>query len=156
MKVQLVFVGRTRNPHFDRLTQDYLERIQRFLPCAIREIKEIHCRGMRRPSNGGTEEDRLLLAVLEDSPCSVLLDVEGQKVDSEEIAAFFKKQINHGLRRIDFLAGGPWGWSESVRSKAHNHWSLSGLTLPHEMARVILLEQIFRALARLNHFPYDK
>lgn len=156
MKLRLVFVGRTRNPHFHRLTQDYLGRVQRFLPCEIREVKEPLRKDIRRRSAGLTEEDRLLFAFLEESPCSVLLDVEGQNVDSTEIAAFFKRQINFGLRRIDFLAGGPWGWSESVRSKAHNRWSLSRLTLPHEMVRVVLLEQIFRALARLNHFPYDK
>lgn len=156
MKLQLVFVGRTRNPHFDRLAQNYLERIQRFLPCEIREVKESSRRGVPRLGTGVTEMDKLLFTILEESPCSVLLDVAGRQIDSGEITEFFKKHINLGLRRIDFLAGGPWGWSESVRSKAHYHWSLSRLTLPHEMARVVLLEQIFRALARLNHFPYDK
>ncbi len=156
MKLRLVFVGRTRNPLFEGAIQDYLERIRRFVPCEIQEIKEGQRKGKGLPDAASAAEEKPLLSLLQESPCSVLLDVGGRELDSPAVSGFLEERMQQGLRRIDFLAAGPWGWSEAVRSRAHYRWSLSRLTLPHELARVVLLEQLFRALARLNHFPYDK
>jgi 23S rRNA (pseudouridine1915-N3)-methyltransferase len=66
------------------------------------------------------------------------------------------KRRDGGTRRMDFFLAGPWGWSDAVRSAAHQRWTLSSLTMPHELARVVFLEQLYRALARIQGIPYEK
>jgi 23S rRNA (pseudouridine1915-N3)-methyltransferase len=156
MKLRLIQVGKNRNPHLEALSKEYLERIRRFLPCEILELRESTRHKPHQNAASESAEGKALLALLEQSEFSVLLDVEGQELDSAGIASFLESRIHQGLRRVDIFAAGPWGWPPTLRGRADARWSLSRLTLPHELARVLLLEQLFRALARLNHFPYDK
>lgn len=156
MKLRLVQVGKMRNPHLEALHREYLERIRRFLPCEILELRESARRKPQQEAASESAQAKALLALLQESEYSVLLDVGGQELDSAGVASFLESRIHQGLRRVDFFCAGPWGWPPSIRDRADTRWSLSRLTLPHELARVLLGEQLFRALARLNHFPYDK
>lgn len=146
MKIRLIFLGKTRNPHLRALIEDYRQRIAHFAPIEIVEWKT---------TDGGPwtlEEARGKHA---NAPV-VLLDAAGQAYTSEEFARWLARQINSGQPRLNFLLGGAEGFAEETKQQATTLLSLSQLTLPHELARVLLLEQLYRAFARLHHHPYPK
>jgi len=146
VKLRLVFLGKTRNPHLRALIDDYRKRIARFLPIEIEEWR----------STAGSS--RILAEVRGKQPRApvILLDAAGQAYASEEFARWLGKQISSGENQLIFLLGGAEGFAEETKGKATVLLSLSKLTLPHELARVVLLEQLYRALASLHGHPYPK
>lgn len=154
MKIRVVCIGKTRNPHLAALGQDYLERTRRFTPCEQRVLKE-DSRGSRRTTLTRAEEKRVL-EELAGSPHSILLDVGGRDLDSAAFADMLEKHRMRGTRQVDFFLAGPWGWTDKIRAQATERLTLSRMTLPHELARLVLLEQLFRAMARLHGVPYEK
>lgn len=146
MKLRLVFLGKTRNPHLRALIDDYRKRIARFLPIEIAEWR----------STAGSS--RILAEVRGKQPNApvILLDAAGQAYTSEEFARWLGKQMSSGQKQLIFLLGGAEGFAEETKGKATVLLSLSKLTLPHELARVVLLEQLYRALASLHGHPYPK
>jgi len=147
MKLRLIFVGKTRNPHLRALLDDYRKRIARFAPIEISEWRETAAgpgtiaaaRGKRAPA----------LPV-------VLLDAAGHAFSSEEFSRWLAAQERRGVQALVFLLGGAEGFPEATKQQADFLLSLSKLTLPHELARLLLLEQLYRALTRLRRHPYPK
>ncbi|HMD31429.1 MAG TPA: 23S rRNA (pseudouridine(1915)-N(3))-methyltransferase RlmH, partial [Candidatus Acidoferrales bacterium] len=86
----------------------------------------------------------------------ILLDAPGRQYTSQEFARWLGKHRDHATRELVFLCGGDTGFPEPFRQRAHESLSLSPLTMPHELARVVLAEQIYRAFAILSHHPYAK
>ena len=147
MKLRLVFLGKTRGAEYRALIEDYVARIRRFNPIEVVEKKS---------TQAGPE-------VLEEARgkggrgvAAVLLDVAGKNFTSEEFAAWLQKQLNSGKQELVFLLGGAEGFPEETRSAATELLSLSKMTLPHELARVVLAEQLYRGFSILNHHPYSK
>lgn len=146
MKLRLVFLGKTRNPHLRALIEDYRQRIARFSPIEIIEWKT---------TDGGAwavDEARGKQA----GTAVVLLDAAGKAQTSEEFARWLAGQINSGQNQLIFLLGGAEGFAPGAKKKATTLLSLSKMTLPHELARVVLLEQLYRAFALLRDHPYPK
>ncbi len=146
MKLRLVFLGKTRNPHLRALIEDYRQSIAHFSPIEIIERKSI---------DGGprtVEEARGKQA----STPVVLLDAAGKSHTSEEFARWLARQINRGHNQLVFLLGGAEGFAEETKKKATLLLSLSHMTMPNELARVVLLEQLYRAFALLRDHPYPK
>ena len=139
MKVRVVWVGKTKNPNAAKLCQDYAGRIRHFLPLEIVEIKE-----------------ERLLSVLDTSDRVVMLDPKGKTWTSEQFAKFIGHHMTADPRRLTFLIGDYAGLPAAVKSRADLQWSLSPLTFTHELARVFLLEQIYRALSIIHNFPYAR
>lgn len=146
MKLRLVFLGKTRNPHLRALIEDYRQRIARFAPIEVVEWKT---------TDGGPWTLAEARGKRATAPV-VLLDAAGQADTSEEFARWLARQINSGQPQLIFLLGGAEGFAEETKKKATTLLALSKLTLPHELARVVLLEQLYRAFARLHHHPYPK
>jgi 23S rRNA (pseudouridine1915-N3)-methyltransferase len=101
-------------------------------------------------------EGEQLLARVSSSDCLVLLDPAGQSLTTEKFAVFLAKQRDTSSRTLVFSIGGHEGFSEEVRLRANRILSLSPMTFTHELARCLLLEQIYRAFSILHHFPYHK
>ena len=93
---------------------------------------------------------------LPDGAIAVLLDPKGTEWSSEELAAQVERWENRGAREVAFIVGGPNGVSSELSASVEQHWSLSRLTLTHEMARVLLLEQLYRAYTIIRGLPYQK
>ena len=152
MKLRLVWVGKTRNPSLHKLSQDYIARIGHFLPLKIVEVKE--------PQGGGNKrveaEGKKLLETMDSSDRVVMLDPKGKTWTSQQLAAFMQKHMTEDPRQLTFVIGGFDGLSEEVKRRADIHWSLSPLTFTHELTRVVLLEQIYRALSIIHNLPYSK
>jgi len=150
MKFKFVWVGKTRDRDWKTLQDEYLERLSHFVNCEIKEVKDA------REANSAEIEGNRLLASLNHSSFVVLLDVKGRTLSSYELAAEIEKWQNRGSREIAFVIGGANGVSREVAERADVTVSLSFLTFTHEMARVILIEQLYRAFTIIKGFPYQK
>jgi len=139
MKVRVVWVGKTRNPHTAKLCEDYAARIKHFLPLEIAEVKE-----------------QKILSVLDTSDRVIVLDPKGKTWTSEQFAKFVGQHMTADPRRLTFIIGDYAGLPAVLKKRADLEWSLSPLTFTHELSRVLLLEQIYRALSIIHNFPYAK
>ena len=150
MKFKFVWVGKTRDADWKALQDEYLRRLSHFVKLEIAEVKD-------GPGADQAElEGNDLLAKLNHIPFVVLLDVKGRPISSHELAAELEKWQNRGLREVAFVIGGAKGVSPKVAERADFKLSLSFLTFTHEMARVILIEQLYRAFTIIKGFPYQK
>jgi 23S rRNA (pseudouridine1915-N3)-methyltransferase len=153
MRLHFVWIGKTKDRHCAALVAEYRERLIRFAPCEVSELKE--------PSGGderrlvAQEGERILTAVERDDYV-ILLDERGRQFSSPAFAEFLGERQQASVKRLAFIIGGFAGVSESVRRRAQRVWSLSQLTLPHELARVVLVEQVYRAYTLLAGLPYHK
>jgi 23S rRNA (pseudouridine1915-N3)-methyltransferase len=147
MKVRILWPGKTKQKHFRDAIDDYAGRIKRFVPFEIVETKE-HSANDRNRNQRIRHESRSLRNIA-GKRIIVVLDPRGKQLTSEEFASWINKQ-NHD---IDFVVGGPAGLDIP---DADFQLSLGKLTIAHDLARVVLLEQIYRAFTILKNIPYHK
>lgn len=146
MKFKFIWVGKTRDKNWLALQNDFLKRLSHFVKCEIVEVRD---------SNRETEGNRIL-EKLNQNGFVCLLDVEGKSVSSNDLAAHIEKWQASGLKEVAFIIGGTTGISAGVATRADFKVSLSFLTFTHEMARVVLIEQLYRAFTIIKGFPYHK
>jgi 23S rRNA (pseudouridine1915-N3)-methyltransferase len=151
MKLRFIWIGKTKDSNWKALQQEYLQRLSHFAKCEVVEIKD-----SARHEGPDIEGERILAALNQRRTFAVLLDVKGEKVSSADLAGKIEAWQNRGLKEISFVIGGAEGVSPGVAEKADISLSLSFLTFTHEMARVILLEQLYRAYTIIKGFPYQK
>ena len=155
MQIQLVAVGNRMPEWVTAGYREYAKRLPRECELVLREIA---------PGKRGkhTDLDRIredegerVLAALSRDDHVIALEVGGQSWTTEQLAAQLRRWLQEG-RRIALLVGGPEGLSDRCRTSAHEQWSLSPLTLPHPIVRVIVAEQLYRAWSWLNNHPYHR
>ena len=150
MKFRFVWVGKTKDKHWKALQEEYLKRLSHFVRCEVAETRE------SAPHEGPEIEGKRLLELLNPKTLAVLLDVGGKQPTSHQLAEMIGKWQLSGTKEVAFVIGGAGGVSEEIRGKADHVLSLSFLTFTHEMARVLLLEQLYRGYTIINGFPYQK
>jgi 23S rRNA (pseudouridine1915-N3)-methyltransferase len=150
MKFKFLWVGKTRYANWKALQDEYLRRLSHFVKYEITEVKDA------QGADSVDIEGNDLLAKTNQSSFVVLLDVKGQHLSSHELAAELEKWQNRAHKEIVFLVGGAKGVSPKVAERANFKLSLSFLTFTHEMARVMLIEQLYRAFTINKGFPYQK
>ncbi len=150
MKFRFVWIGKTKDRNWKALQEEYLERLSHFVRCEITEIRE-----SARKETVEIEGKRIL-DVLNPKNFVCLLESSGNAMTSEGLAGEIEKWQNRGLKEVTFIIGGADGVSRSIREIADNRLSLSFMTFTHDMARVILLEQLYRAFTIIKGFPYQK
>ena len=155
MLLRFVWVGKTKNVPIRSLIDDYLERIKRFVRVEITELRDRERAGKQAQQSVGREGEDIL-SKLDSDPFVVLLDDRGDQLDSVGMAELIERHRNLGTKRMTFVIGGPDGVSAGVRSRANFVLALSRLTLTHEMARMLLLEQIYRAFTLIHDLPYQR
>ena len=142
MRLHIAWIGRTKSAAIQSLTAEYLKRLSRFAASEAREL----------PSEAA------LLKLLERAgrtpPVLVLLDSRGRQLTSEEIANFLEFHQSHATQELLFAVGPADGWSDATRATAQTILSFGKITLPHELARVVLLEQLYRGFTILKGHPY--
>ena len=144
MRFELLFLGKTRETYLAAGIADYTKRLRRYTATDIKVLKE------KKPQKGEPEnllierESEILLQNAQ-GPCLVCLDRTGKQLDSLELAARIEQWEMQGQKKITFIIGGHLGLSPAVLSQADLVFSLSRLTLTHEMSRLLLLEQLYRA-----------
>lgn len=150
MKFHFIWVGKTRNLHWRSLQEDYLGRLAHFVKYSVTEIKDKYHRSTKE------SEGNRILEKVNQSSFVCLLDAGGRSISSHKFAKEVEKWQIRGLKEITFIIGGSEGVSFAVVEKANFSLSLSPLTYTHEMTRVILIEQLYRACTIIRGFPYQK
>lgn len=145
MKITLVTVGKLKEKFLIEGVAEYLKRIKIFAKTEVREISE--CRTVE-------EEGEKLLAQVPKDSFLIVLDVAGSELTSEGLAEKISALTLRGIADITFLIGGAFGLSDAVRQAANFRLSLSQMTFTHQMARLIIVEQIYRAFKIIRGEPY--
>jgi 23S rRNA (pseudouridine1915-N3)-methyltransferase len=149
-RVELLVVG-SLHRDFAPAARHYLDLLRPYMTVSVREVKEIPLRGRSEPEVL-REEGRRLLAAWPQAPVVSALAVDGESFGTERFAARLQRAFERG--GAGFVIGGSLGLADEVRARATDALSLSALTLPHQLARVVLLEQLFRAGKILRGEPY--
>ena len=153
MRLRVIWSGKTRDPHLRALIDDYLKRLSHFTRCEISEFRESPGAGEKA---GIAKDSQRISDGLRAGAINVLLDPEGTEWSSEQLAKVMQQWQDSGTKEVTFIVGGPNGVSAELAARANKRWSLSRLTLPHEMSRVVLLEQLYRAYTIIHGLPYQK
>jgi 23S rRNA (pseudouridine1915-N3)-methyltransferase len=142
VKLRLLMLGKTRRPEMRAILDDYVKRIGRSCPIEISEVRD------------GTAALKKLDA--DRAATIILLDTAGKNLDSDALAKWLGEFRDRGTRELIFLCGDVDGFPDALRQRAHQNLSLSDMTFSHELARVMLAEQLYRAFAILSGSPYPK
>lgn len=146
MKIKIAWIGKTKEPAITSLTEEYLKRISRYAPVeglALRDEAALLEISGRSAGAKGAAKSTL-----------VLLDSRGKEFSSEQFAKFLEDYRDRSPLPLIFAVGGADGFSEAARAAAQHTLSLGKMTLAHELARVVLLEQVYRAFTILKGHPY--
>jgi len=149
----LILVGKTINKHFVAGIEDYADRISHYMPFEIVTIPELRNTKNLSEDQQKTSEGELILRQIQPSDTVVLLDEHGKEFRSIEYARWLQ-QRQQTARRLVFVIGGPYGFSDAVYSRANEKISLSKMTFSHQMVRLIFTEQIYRACTIIKGEPY--
>ena len=152
MRLRIIWTGKTRDARLRALIEDYAERLSHFVRCEVTELKELG----RTDKTGIDKETKRISDALRPGSLTILLDPEGAEWTSQDLAAQLKNWEGNGVKEVAFVVGGPNGLAPELVARADKRWSLSRLTLTHEMARVLLLEQLYRAFTIVHGLPYQK
>ncbi len=155
MWLKFVWIGETKDPYLLPLEERYLGRLKHFFSCSrsfvpeIKRVRHQEKRALRR-------EAQLLEEKISPNTYLIALDETGREYSSLDFARLLEGLLNQGKAGITFVTGGSSGLPDQIKNGANLKWSLSSLTLPHELARVVLLEQVYRAMTIVSRVPYHK
>jgi len=152
MRVRVIWPGKTKDARLKALIDDYSDRLSHFVRCELVELRE----ESRGDQAGIDKETSRISDALRPGAVKVVLDPAGVEWTSHELAEQVRKWEGTGIKEVAFIIGGPKGLSHQLVSRADKRWSLSRLTLTHEMARVLLFEQLYRAYTIVHNLPYQK
>lgn len=159
MNIKIVCVGKLKENYWTQAVEEYLKRIGRFAKIEVAELKET--RISDRPSKAEeeavkkSEGEEILKKIKKDDYC-ITLEIKGQQLSSEQFAEKFSELALAGRSSIAFVIGGSLGLSQEVSARADFKLSFSPMTFPHQMMRVVLLEQVYRCFKINNNETYHK
>ncbi|KAA6322039.1 Ribosomal RNA large subunit methyltransferase H [termite gut metagenome] len=154
MKTILLAVGRTIEQHYITAVDDYVQRTKHFISFDLEVIPELkNTKNLSQDQQKEKEGERILRAFLP-GDVIVLLDEYGKEYRSLDFAYWMEKKMTNVSKRLVFVIGGPYGFSQQVYQAAHEKISLSQMTFSHQMVRLVFVEQLYRAMTILNGGPY--
>jgi 23S rRNA (pseudouridine1915-N3)-methyltransferase len=156
MQIKFLWVGKTKNSSVQSLVSDYIDRVRHLVPCEIVEARDLSKRRSLRPADLIRAEGEELARLIPESGRLVALDEKGTEFSSQGFSRWLGSEQNTGARSITFVIGGPEGLSDMISKRAHLILSMGKMTWTHEMCRVLLLEQVYRALCIMRNIPYHK
>lgn len=154
MKISLIVIGKTGDSYMNEVITGYTRRLSYYIPFDIQYIADLKNTKSLTESQQKHLEGQALLNSFDKSDYVVLLDEHGKEYTSVEFAKYISKKMISVPKRLVFVVGGPYGFSDDVKSFAKEKISLSKMTFSHEMIRLIFAEQLYRAMTILNNEPY--
>jgi 23S rRNA (pseudouridine1915-N3)-methyltransferase len=154
MKIQLWSVGKDHEPYVKAGVEDFTKRISRYYPVEWKIIPPPKNAGVLSQTDLKKKEGSILLEGLTKDDYLVALDEKGKQLYSEGLAQFIQGRANESVKNLVFLIGGAFGLDEAILKRANHQWSLSQLTLPHQLVRLLLAEQVYRACTILRNEKY--
>lgn len=153
MKIILSVIGKTTEAYLREGISKYAARIPHYVPFEIREFPDVRIKS-QSAIRQKQAEGSLLLGSLKPGDVLILLDEHGRELTSRELSSYIDKRMNTVSGNLVLAIGGPYGFSEEVYKRAEDKLSLSRMTFPHELVRLFITEQIYRAMTILRGEPY--
>lgn len=154
MKIELAVIGKTSIGYLKQGIDEYIKRLKHYVPFEIKYIDDIkNTKNISEDQQKRTEGAKIL-SLLDKSDFVVLLDEHGKEYTSMQYSSYIQKRILSGAKKVVFVIGGPYGFSQEVYDRANDKISFSKMTFNHEMIRLIFTEQLYRAYTIINHEPY--
>jgi 23S rRNA (pseudouridine1915-N3)-methyltransferase len=154
MKIELLTIGKTGSSWVREGMELYISRLSHYTDLLVTELPDIRNAGRIKQEQLKILEGELILKRIEATDLLILLDENGKAGNSEEFASLLQSFGNQSVRKLVFVIGGAWGFSEALYARAARKMSLSSMTFNHELVRVIFLEQLYRAFTILKGEPY--
>jgi 23S rRNA (pseudouridine1915-N3)-methyltransferase len=152
MRLRFIWPGKTKDEHLRALVAEYLKRLTRFVRCEVVETRE----GVSADPASLKKESQRILDAIPAGSVTLLLDVKGLEWSSQELADEVRRWEHDSIKEVAIVIGGPDGIGAEVVARAQKRWRLTRLTLTHEMARVVAVEQLYRAYTINRGLPYQK
>ena len=154
MKITVILVGKTQSKELEVLMAEYKKRLKRYIQVDWLELPDYKNRGKVTSDELKKIEGQLILSKISSGDDVVLFDEKGKEFTSVELSGFFRKKMNAGVRNLIFVVGGAYGFSDEVYARATSKLAISKLTFPHQLIRVLILEQIYRSYSIIKGEPY--
>lgn len=154
MKVVLLVIGKTDACYFIDAIAEYQKRLVHYVPFEMEVISDLKNTKNLTLEQQKVKEGELILKSLQAGDYLVLLDEKGKEYTSLKFADYIEKKTHTVPKRLVFVIGGPYGFSDDVYNKANEKLTLSKMTFSHQMVRLIFVEQLYRAMTILNNEPY--
>ena len=154
MEILLLLSGQTSEDYLKQGMEVYESRIQRYLKFYVKEVKLHKKEQKKSPAEQKKAESIALLKQLRTTDFVILLDEHGQEFTSKKFAGFIQKKMIAGIKRIVFVVGGAYGFGSQMKERANAEIAVSRMTFPHQLVRLLFLEQLYRAFTILNGEPY--
>ena len=154
MKTEFWYIGKTSFPYLEEGIKIYEKRLDRYLPFNSILIPDVKKGNKLPPDQLKIKEGEVVLKKLNPNDFLILLDERGKQLTSIQFAKFMENKLQMGNRKLIFLVGGAYGFSEAIYQRANQELSLSKMTFSHQMIRLFFLEQLFRAMSILKGEPY--
>ncbi|MCQ2286308.1 MAG: 23S rRNA (pseudouridine(1915)-N(3))-methyltransferase RlmH [Bacteroidales bacterium] len=154
MNIELLCIGKENADHFEDAISQYVKKIKLYNNFGITVIPYLKNTKSLSFEEQKKKEGELLLKKIDNTDFVVLLDERGKEIRSTEFANFLQQKMNSGIKKLVFIIGGAYGFSEEVYRRQNAQISLSKLTFPHLMTRLIFVEQLYRAFTILHNEPY--
>lgn len=154
MQIVFLVVGKTNEKYLKEGIEEYQKRLRKYIAYKQEVIPELKRQKGLSETELKTRESQEILSRLKTSDLVLLLDEKGKSYDSVTFAKHLQKRMNAGYKRIVFVVGGPYGFSEEVYNRGNEKLALSAMTFSHQMVRLFFTEQIYRAFTILRNEPY--
>ncbi|MFC3416698.1 23S rRNA (pseudouridine(1915)-N(3))-methyltransferase RlmH [Algoriphagus hitonicola] len=154
MTIKLIAIGKTDHQAIQSLIDEYSKRLNFYIRFDLELIPDLKSTKSLSEAQQKEKEGELILKKLLPADELILLDERGKTLSSMEFSQYLQKKMNSGLKQLIFVIGGPYGFSDSVYSRAHGKLSLSQMTFSHQMIRPFFIEQLYRAMTILKGEPY--
>lgn len=151
--IKILCVGKIKEKCFTEGICEYQKRIDAYTKFSIVEVKEVNTTDINKNI---TEEGKNLLSKISEDEFVITLEIKGKMIDSVELAGLIEEKMTYGFSKITFVIGGSNGLSSDVIKRSNYHLSFSKFTFPHQLMRLVLIEQIYRALTIKNNKEYHK
>lgn len=154
MTVKLIAIGKTDSKALLQLISEYENRLKHYVKFELEIIPDIKNTKNLSEAQQKEKEGELILKNLSNTDVLVLLDENGKQFSSVDFSGYLQKKMNAGLKQLVFVIGGPYGFSTDIYNKAQGKISLSKMTFSHQMVRLFVVEQVYRAFTILRNEPY--
>jgi len=154
MTIKLLAIGKTNRRPLQELISEYDKRLKHYVKFELEIIPDIKNTKNLSEIQQKEKEGELILKKVKPTDVLVLLDEKGKQYSSLDFSEYLQKKMNSGIKELVFAVGGPYGFSDTVYQKAQGKFSLSKMTFSHQMVRLFVVEQVYRAFTILRNEPY--
>ncbi|WP_339610845.1 23S rRNA (pseudouridine(1915)-N(3))-methyltransferase RlmH [uncultured Planktosalinus sp.] len=154
MKIKLLVIGKTDSKNLELIIAEYIKRLGFYISFEFQTIPDLKNTKSLSEKQQKSKESALLLKHLDATDVVILLDEKGKSYSSVGFSEFIQKKMNSGIKQLVFIIGGPYGFDETIYTRANGKISLSQMTFSHQMIRLFFIEQLYRAFTILKNEPY--